>query len=245
MRRVRKHADSTGGQGPAGTHKGSPQAPHRARGWRRVPGPSALRATGAQYSRRPSRALAMVTSSAHSRSEPTGHAHGDAGDPDAEGLEEPGQVDGRGLALDGRAGGEDDLLDAAGPRPGRAAPGSAARRARSPEAATAPRGARGSGPGSRASSRPPRGRGAPRRRRSTFGLRPGSEQMAHTSRSVIALQHRAGPDAVEQRRPPPRPAGSRPSGEPRSRWKAIRWADFGPIPGSLRSSSISRATGAG
>jgi hypothetical protein len=33
--------------------------------------------------------------------------------------------------------------------------------------------------------------------------------------------------------------------EPRSRWKAIRCADFGPIPGSLRSSSISFETGAG
>ena len=32
---------------------------------------------------------------------------------------------------------------------------------------------------------------------------------------------------------------------PRRKWKAIRWADFGPIPGSLRSSSISRVTGAG
>jgi hypothetical protein len=33
--------------------------------------------------------------------------------------------------------------------------------------------------------------------------------------------------------------------EPRSRWKAIRCADLGPMPGSLRSSSISLATGAG
>jgi hypothetical protein len=35
------------------------------------------------------------------------------------------------------------------------------------------------------------------------------------------------------------------SRDPRSRWKVIRWADFGPMPGSLRSSSISLATGAG
>ena len=32
---------------------------------------------------------------------------------------------------------------------------------------------------------------------------------------------------------------------PRRKWKAIRCADFGPMPGSLRSSSISRVTGAG
>ena len=32
---------------------------------------------------------------------------------------------------------------------------------------------------------------------------------------------------------------------PRRKWKAIRWADRGPIPGSLRSSSINRVTGAG
>jgi hypothetical protein len=69
-------------------------------------------------------------------------------------------------------------------------------------------------------------------------------QCAQTSWSVTAWH-------TEQERMPSssvaiavesRVASSR---DPRSRWKAIRCADLGPMPGSLRSSSISFATGAG
>ena len=77
-----------------------------------------------------------------------------------------------------------------------------------------------------------------------FALRVGSEQVAQTSWSVIAWQiaqvrmpSRSVPTASDRR-----VVSSR---DTRIRWKAMRWADFGPIPGSFRSSSISRATGAG
>src|SRR5438105_4882970 len=46
-----------------------------------------------------------------------GEAAGDAGRPDAQGLEKPGQVHGGGLALDGGVGAEDHLLDALGVDP--------------------------------------------------------------------------------------------------------------------------------
>ena len=55
----------------------------------------------------------MVTSSAHSRSEPTGMPMAMRVTLHAQRLQEPGQVDGRGLALDGRARGQDDLFHAA------------------------------------------------------------------------------------------------------------------------------------
>ena len=53
----------------------------------------------------------MVTSSAHSRSEPTGTPIAMRVTRTAAGLEQARQIDGRRLALDGRAGGEDHLLD--------------------------------------------------------------------------------------------------------------------------------------
>ena len=75
-------------------------------------------------------------------------------------------------------------------------------------------------------------------------VRAGSEQWAQTSRSVTAWQteHERTPSRRVAIASDRRAASSR---VPRRRWKAILWADFGPTPGSFRSSSIRRETGAG
>ena len=65
----------------------------------------------ATSSRRPSRARAMVSLVGVLQLAADGHAGGDAGDPDAERLEQPGQVHRGRLALDVGAGGQDDLGD--------------------------------------------------------------------------------------------------------------------------------------
>ena len=59
----------------------------------------------------------MVTSSAHSRSEPTGTPMAMRVTRTPRGFEKPGEVDGRRLAFDGGAGGEDHLLDRPRPHP--------------------------------------------------------------------------------------------------------------------------------
>ena len=75
-------------------------------------------------------------------------------------------------------------------------------------------------------------------------VRAGSSQVAHTSRSVKALQRaqsriapRSSATACDSR--------SASARVPFSRWNAIRCADLGPIPGSRWSSSMRRASGAG
>ena len=66
-----------------------------------------------QRSRRPSIARVIVTSSAYSRSDPTGNAHRDARHAHAERLEQPRQVERGRFALDGRIGREDHFVHAA------------------------------------------------------------------------------------------------------------------------------------
>ena len=62
-------------------------------------------------SRRPSMALEMVTSSANSRSLPTGNAHGDARHLYSQRLQQARQVDRRGFAFHRGIGGHDDFLN--------------------------------------------------------------------------------------------------------------------------------------
>ena len=69
-------------------------------------------------SRRPSKARPSVTSSAYSRSPPTGSPRGEPGDPDAHRLDQPGEVGRGGLALEVGVGREDQLGDGAVGEPG-------------------------------------------------------------------------------------------------------------------------------
>ena len=67
---------------------------------------------------RPSNARPRVTSSAYSRSPPTGRPGREAGDAQPEDLEQPGQVGGGGLALEVGVGRDDHLGDDAVAEPG-------------------------------------------------------------------------------------------------------------------------------
>ena len=78
----------------------------------------------------------------------------------------------------------------------------------------------------------------------TESMREGSVQIAQTGRSVKALQssHKA---MLAERASIAEARRLLSSARALSRKKATRWADFGPRPGSRRSSSMRRAMGSG
>jgi hypothetical protein len=82
---------------------------------------------------------------------------------------------------------------------------------------------------------------------STVVSRRGSVQMAHSSAPSPALtamfQHRRQNATLSLTSEIARASRTASSFDSFSRWKAMRWADFGPMPGSRPSSSIRSWTG--
>jgi hypothetical protein len=72
--------------------------------------------------------------------------------------------------------------------------------------------------------------------------RRGSRQISHSS-SAVRLKHRRQKPMVSLASTMAAARGSASCGERRSRWNVSRWAVFGPMPGSLLSSSMSRCMG--
>ena len=129
-----------------------------------------------------------MTSSAYSRSPPTGSPLASRVTRKPERPEHPGEV-GRGrLALEVGVGGQDHLGDRRRRPAGSSARGCAAGRGRCRRSARSRRRARGSGRGTRGCARSRRRPWAPRPRRARVGSRRGSRQIRHCSSSETLQQ---------------------------------------------------------
>ena len=194
--------------------------------------------------RRPARALPSVTSSACSRSAPTGRPLARRVTEMCRAAQPFGDVERGRLAGRRRVGGEDDLGDVAAPGPDGAARRFSGPRRRSRRSARAPRRARGRARGIRGCARSGSRRRAPRPRRSSSGRRFGSAQIRQSGPSA-RLKHCSQSPTFSFTSRIASPSAKASSSGARNRWKASRCAVRWPIPGRRESSATRRASGAG